>query len=456
MKKLFAIILVLAVAVGLVSCTQTPANNTNNIQAMTYAEYCAAAVDAKVVIEGYVQSYALLYGSTRVSMFLQDDDGAYYVYLAVCDAAKAEKLTEGVKVRVTGNKGSYAGESEIQEQSTFEILSGNKIYDPVDVTASLGDEKALESIMNKRVTLKSLVVRESFDKEDRTAASLYKWDGTGKAGDNNDIYFYASGNESSSLFVVESDEHPEGSDVYNTACGLSVGDIIDLEGYMYWYNGPNIHVSNIRTVKTSKADLTKSTGILTHEEYLQTPDGSPVSIEAYVQALSVFDNDTGSFSAFLADADGAYYAENIKADSVVYEQLTEGAKIAVSGYRATENGMPVITEAAVAGILNGYYVHPAANITSYINDDSAVADLAGQKVHIKGITFTGSIGEDFIQTMDPAGKIYTLYMISEELPEDSPVRLAVSSLAPGASIDITCFVFLDPQPQLRIRSISVK
>ena len=172
-KKLILILIALVLTAGLASCSSAPGNNTVTVPALTYAEYAAASDEAKVVIEGYLQSYALVYGDTRVSMFLQDDDGAYYVYLAVCDAEKANQLEIGKLIRVTGVKGSYAGESEVQEQSTFEILSGSKIYDPADITSLLGSEPTLEKMMNRRVCLKGLVIRESYGKDDASCAYLY-------------------------------------------------------------------------------------------------------------------------------------------------------------------------------------------------------------------------------------------------------------------------------------------
>ena len=455
-KKLILILIALVLTAGLASCSSAPGNNTVTVPALTYAEYAAASDEAKVVIEGYLQSYALVYGDTRVSMFLQDDDGAYYVYLAVCDAEKANQLEIGKLIRVTGVKGSYAGEREVQEQSTFEILSGSKIYDPADITSLLGSEPTLEKMMNRRVCLKGLVIRESYGKDDASCAYLYNWDGSGKAGDNNDVYFSASHGEDYSLFVVESDEYQEGSSVYSSAVSVSVGDVVDLEGFLYWYNGPNIHVSSMKITRSSKAELSKGSGVMTREAFLAAYDGEEAVIEAYVQGLCDYDEERGRFSAYLADADGAYFAKGITADKSVYESLSEGSMIRVSGYRATENGMPLMAEGCTMQLLEGYYIAPVENITSLIGDSDALSAMAGQKVYVKGLTASSPAADGLIQAYDANGKQYGFVIVPEELPEGSTAETAAGQLAPGAVIDLTCFVSLDPEPQFRVQRLTVR
>ena len=35
------------------------------------------------------------------------------------------------------------------------------------------------------------------------------------------------------------------TEVSQTACNLQVGDVVDVEGFVYWYNGINTHITNI-------------------------------------------------------------------------------------------------------------------------------------------------------------------------------------------------------------------
>ena len=39
------------------------------------------------------------------------------------------------------------------------------------------------------------------------------------------------------------------TDVYKAVKNLKVGDTIDLEGFLYWYNGVNPHITSVKVVK---------------------------------------------------------------------------------------------------------------------------------------------------------------------------------------------------------------
>ena len=97
--------------------------------------------------------------------------------------------------------------------------------------------------MNKLVIFKGVTVDAS---NEEGAAFTYKWDGSGSQGD--DVYFYVSLNGTQYQFLVESYLRDASTDVYKAAEALKVGDTVDLEGYLYWYNGPQMHVTGI-TVK---------------------------------------------------------------------------------------------------------------------------------------------------------------------------------------------------------------
>ena len=75
------------------------------------------------------------------------------------------------------------------------------------------------------------------------SAFLYSWDGSGSQGD--DLYFNVSLNGQTYTFTVES--YLTGSDtaVYKTVEGLKVGDTVDMDGFLYWYEGANPHITNV-------------------------------------------------------------------------------------------------------------------------------------------------------------------------------------------------------------------
>ena len=209
---------------------------------MTYAEYVAAPMDSEVVIETYVQAKQSWW-EDKATLYTQDKDGAYFVYEAACSEADYEKLTPGTKIRVTGYKGEWAGEVEVMDP-TIEILEGNYIAPAVDATAWLGTEE-LEKHQNEFVSFKGMTVEPSIDAEGNEVAFLYAWDGSGQPGANSDLYFNVSVNGQTYNFTVESYLCSQDTDVYKAVEALQIGDQIDMEGFLYWYEGPNPHITAV-------------------------------------------------------------------------------------------------------------------------------------------------------------------------------------------------------------------
>ena len=108
---------------------------------MTYSEYMAAAVDDEVVIEAFVQGKQSWWENTA-SLYLQDAEGAYFVYSAACTEEDYAKLVDGQKVKVSGYKAEWSGEIEIAE-GTIEIEDGNYIATALDVTDFLGTDELI-------------------------------------------------------------------------------------------------------------------------------------------------------------------------------------------------------------------------------------------------------------------------------------------------------------------------
>ena len=81
------------------------------------------------------------------------------------------------------------------------------------------------------------------DKDGKEANFLYNWDGSGE--DGNDLYFNVSLNGNTYTFTVESYLCDNTTDVYAAVKNLQVGDKIDMEGFLYWYNGVNPHITSV-------------------------------------------------------------------------------------------------------------------------------------------------------------------------------------------------------------------
>lgn len=211
---------------------------------MTYAEYVAAVKDDKVVIEAYVQAKQALTDEGKVSVYAQDEDGAYFIYAMPCTAEDYEKLVAGTKIKVTGFRGEWSGEIEVVDVEGFEFEEGNFIAEAKDVTEYLGKDEIVD-FQNQAVKFTDLEVVAA-NEENADAAFLYNWNGSGEEGD--DLYFNLSNGTDTFSFVVESSLTNAESDVYAAVKNLKVGDKVDVEAFLYWYEGINPHVTAI-TVK---------------------------------------------------------------------------------------------------------------------------------------------------------------------------------------------------------------
>ena len=243
MKKVIAIILTTVCALGLVACGAKGGADKKSEGVMTYEEYQAAAVDSEVTIEAYVQA-CMSWWDGKITLYAADRDGAYFLYEMPCTEEDAAKLTPGTKIKAKGYKSEWSGEVEIID-ATYEIEEGSYIAEAVDVSDLLGKDE-LSARMNQFVSFKDLEIVASTDGNGNEAPWLYNWDGSGEEG--NDVYFNVSKNGQTFTFLVRAYLTGPDTDVYKTAKTLKVGDKIDCEGFMYWYEGPNPHITKI-TVK---------------------------------------------------------------------------------------------------------------------------------------------------------------------------------------------------------------
>ena len=215
------------------------------IAVMDHAAYAAAELDTEVVIETTVQATQAWWekdGIGKITVYGQSEDGAYFIYEMNCSKEDAEKLVPGTKIRVKGFKSAWSGEVEITD-ATFEFVEGEGFKaEPEDVTALLGTEELINK-QNALVAFKGLTVAAKKDAEGNDAAFLYKWNGAGQQGD--DLYFDVTVNGATYTFVVESYLCGQDTEVYKAVEGLKVGDVIDVEGFLYWYEGVQPHIIKV-------------------------------------------------------------------------------------------------------------------------------------------------------------------------------------------------------------------
>ncbi len=460
MKKILVLLLALSMIVlCLASCnnaetteapTTTKAPETTaaptepETKAMTYAEYDSAALETKVVVEGYVQDKQSWWDN-KATLYLQDKDGAYFVYNAACSEELYGKLTTGKKVRVEGTKSAWSGEVEIID-CTLEVIEGDTFTaTPVDVTELLFDQSELIKYQNQLVTFKGLRVGEKKDADGNSKAFLYKYNGSGEQGD--DLYFDVVLQGETFTFTVESYLRGKDTEVYKAVEALQIGDAIDCTGYLYWYNGVNPHIISV----------TKATDVaMTYDEYVLAELNSPVTIEAYVQAKQSWWQNKGTF--YLQSREGAYFAYELPCTEEEYEQLSVGTKVRITGIKSEWSGEVEIIDSHFE-ILDGKYVATPFDVTEYLGKDEIV-NYQNQYVSFTGLTIapkkdadgnevaflykyngSGEQGDDLYFDVKLGDEVYTFTVESYLCGKDTEVYKAVEALNIGDTVNLEGFLY---------------
>ncbi len=252
MKRIIALIMALAMLAAMAACapadnTSTPGGSSSSssstgeqeqpVKVLTYEEYMAAAVDTIVTVETYVQA-TQSWWNDQISIYGQGTDGGYFFYNISCSQEDAAKLTPGTKIRVTGKKGDFRGEIEVMgpEDSKLEIIEAEPyIAEPQDLTSILGNAEELIKKQNVLAAFKGLTITQI----------TYK---NGEPGD--DIYVTVTLDGNSYSFCVERYLTGPESELYKafTEETVKVGDIVNIEGFVYWYDAVNTHMTAIEKV----------------------------------------------------------------------------------------------------------------------------------------------------------------------------------------------------------------
>ena len=427
---------------------------------MTYQEFVNAELDSEVIIEGYVQAaqlYSTSYNNT--SLYLQDKDGAYFVYRLACTEEEYAKFVKGVKVRITGTKSAWSGEVEITD-ATFEVLEGSYIAEAKDVTELLGTDELINS-QNQFVSFKGLKVEASKDAEGNDVAFLYKYNGSGEDGD--DLYFNVSYKDNTYQFLVESDLCNKDSEVYKAVKSLKIGDVIDLEGFLYWYNGVNPHITKVE-VKSH---------VMTYQEFASAELNSDVVIEGYVQAAQLYSTSYNNTTLYLQDKDGAYFVYRLACTEEEYAKFVKGVKVRITGTKSAWSGEVEITDATFE-VLEGSYIAEAKDVTELLGTDELI-NSQNQFVSFKGLKVeaskdaegndvaflykyngSGEDGDDLYFNVSYKDNTYQFLVESDLCNKDSEVYKAVKSLKIGDVIDLEGFLYWYNGVNPHITKVTVK
>ena len=230
MKRIAVLALALLMMLGaMVACGNDIHAKSEGV--MTHDEYIAAELKSEVTIEAFVQGAQGWWeneGKGVITVYLQDKDGGYFAYEMACSEADSKKLTPGTKIQVKGYKDEWAGEVEIVD-ATFTIMDGTWEAEAADVTALLGKDEMIDH-QNEKVLFKGMTVD----------AWEYK---NGEQGQ--DIYVTLSKDGAQYSFCVESYLTGPDTEVYKAVEALQAGDVVDVEGFAYWYEGLNTHITAV-------------------------------------------------------------------------------------------------------------------------------------------------------------------------------------------------------------------
>ena len=449
MKKITSLLLVIVMAISVFALTGCPNNNPpapgindKSEGVMTWAEYDAAELDAPVVVEAYVQGHQSWWDN-KITVYLQDLDGGYFAYEMTCSETDAAKLTPGTKIRITGYKAAWAGEVEIID-CTFEFVNDGLTYiaDPTDVTSLIASDE-LVKYQNMLVVFKGMTFK----------SLSYKG---GERGD--DIYVTFTKDGVDYDFCVERYLTGPDSDLYKTVEALKVGDVVDVEGFLYWYNGMNPHITKV-TVGANPINA-KSEGVMTWAEYDAAELDAPVVVEAYVQGhQSWWDN---KVTVYLEDLDGGYFAYEMACSETDAAKLTPGTKIRITGYKAEWAGEVEIVDATFEFVNDGItYVATPTDVTSLIASEELVK-YQNMLVVFKGMTFKslsykgGERGDDIYVTFTKDGVDYDFCVERYLTGPDSDLYKAVEALEAGDVVDVEGFLYWYNGMNPHITNITVK
>ncbi len=402
----------------------------------TYAEYVAAALDTPVEVETYVQAKQSWWDN-KGTFYTQNEEGAYFIYEMAISEEDYNKLVPGTKLLVKGFKAEWAGEVEIVD-ATFEILEGEYIAQPKVVTSLLGSDELI-NYQNQLVSFNSVKVEKV----------EYK---NGEPGD--DIYVTISYDGNNYDFCVERYLTGPETEVYQTVGTLNVGDVVDIEGFLYWYNGVNTHITKVNVVAPAVAEVA---AVTTYADYAAAALDTPVEVETYVQAKQSWWDNKGTF--YTQNEDGAFFIYEMAISEEDYNKLVPGTKLLVKGYKAEWAGEVEVVDATFE-ILEGEYIAEAKDLTDKLGSEELI-NYQNQFAAFKGMTVdaieykNGEPGDDIYVTLSKDGAQYSFCVERYLTGPETEVYQTVGTLKAGDVVDVEGFVYWYNGVNTHITSVAV-
>ena len=393
--------------------------NAKSEGVMTYAEYAAAELEAEVTVECYVQGHQSWWDN-KITVYAEDLDGGYFLYELACSEEDAAKLVPGTKIKVSGYKAEWAGEVEIID-ATFEFATDGITYiaEAQDVTELLGSEELIAK-QNMYVSFKEM----TFVKNE------FKNDG------GDDIYVTLEKDGTEYAFCVELYLTGTDTDVYKAVSALEAGDKINVEGFLYWYEGMNPHITAVKVPDEGKTAMT-------HAEYVAAELESEVTVECYVQGAQSWWED--KITVYAQDADGGYFLYELACSEEDAAKLVPGTKILVNGYKAEWAGEVEIIDATFEFVEADPYVAEALDVTELLGSEELI-EKQNMFVSFSEMTFVKNEfkndgGDDIYVTLEKDGTEYAFCVELYLTGTDTDVYKAVSELQAGDKVNVEGFLY---------------
>ncbi len=223
------------------------------------------------------------------------------------------------------------------------------------------------------------------------------------------------------------------------------------------------------------AESTASGEVMTHDDYVAADLDSEVTVETYVQAKQGWweNEGVGNATFYTQAEDGAYFLYNMPCTQEEYDELKEGTKIKVTGYKSEWSGEVEITDAKFE-IEDGNFVAEPTDVTAQLADENLIdhqneyvsftdmvieasKDADGNDVpFLYNYDGSGTEGDDLYFNVSADGKTYTFTVESYLCDKTSDVYKAVQNLKVGDTVDMKGFLYWYEGVNPHITEVTVK
>ena len=352
----------------------------NIIDVMSYEDFMDAEAGDEVCIKGII-SAKQSWWDNKVTMYLATENPGEGYFLYEFQCTQEENDTDyaiGNTLVVYGEKSIYAEEHEIAGSDIdYELtqISNETLREAIiDVTSSV-DSEDLFAYQNSKFTA-TLAVKEYTTTD--TNANVAENGAYGYKGDapTDDLYFTlvdANGNELACCVEKYLTSAYETVKAAIMSEDFTVGTLVKVEGYMYWWNGANPHITSIEFGQEDAV----------YETFMSTEDGEEVEVYGFLISKTTYWNGTNLYLAGSQAGEGYYvyeYACSQEVFDTLVVNLNDPIYVKVNGTKASYAGMQEIIDATVTIVetektMNGLEIENIGEINENLMSSAFVGEF---------------------------------------------------------------------------------